>query len=236
MASNVSSDHSLLSRLPKAPAWAGDGKQTPPPVSVVHKSERSVTQATDAEALRRLGEGVCRGDPRALEAVLDQFGPALLHYLYTCVGHRETAEDLLQDTMMAACRHCRALRQPERVRAWLFRIARHTALNWQRRRRRHPDLAASPIEDLSPGPTAMNRARERTQRHDLRRLLDEALATLPSTEREVITLRHFEQLSSSEVAKVLGVRLGTVHSRTHRGLAKLMDHLRHRGLRLEDLL
>lgn len=219
-----------------AAALPAAGKKTAAVVSVVLTSERSVTQATDAEAVRRLGEGVRRGDPRALEAVLDQFGPGLLHYLFTCVGHRETAEDLLQDTLMSAVKNCRSLRRPERLRAWLFRIARHTALNWQRRWRRHPDLAAGPIEELAPGPAVKDRAREGAQRGDLHRLLEAALATLPSTEREVITLRHFEHLSSTEVAQILGVRVGTVHSRTHRGLARLLEHLKSKGLTLEDLL
>lgn len=205
-------------------------------MSVIRQSERSVSQVTDPAALKRLGEAVRRGDPQALSALIDQFGPGLLHYLVTCTGHQETAEDLLQDTLLAAVRHCHRLRHPERLRAWLFRIARHTALNWQRRRRRHPDLAASPLDDLMPGPVVINRARDRTQRSDLRRVLEEALATLPSTERDVIVLRHFEHLSSVEVAHVLRVRVGTVHSRTHRGLKRLLEHLQERGLTLEALL
>ncbi|MBN1478126.1 sigma-70 family RNA polymerase sigma factor [Candidatus Sumerlaeota bacterium] len=192
---------------------------------------------TDARDLKRLGEALRRGDPAVYAQIVDHFGPGILHYLFTCVGHRETAEDLLQDTMLAVVRHGRRLKHPERLRAWLFRIARHTALNWQRRRRRHPDMAASSLEEELPqGHVTINRARDRTQRHDLRRILEQALASLPSAEREVLTLRHFEQLSSAEVAQVLRVRIGTVHSRTHRGLKKLRRHLQAQGHSLENLL
>jgi RNA polymerase sigma-70 factor (ECF subfamily) len=207
------------------------------PVSISgERANAPSREVTDLEALQRLGEGVRRGDPQALEAVVDQFGPGLRNYLHTCVGHREVAEDLLQDTLLAAVRHCRRLRHPERLRSWLFRIARHTALNWQRRRRRHPDLGAPAPEDLPPRPSEIDRADERAVRQDLRRVLDQALATLPGAEREVIVLRHFEHMSSAEVARVVGVRVGTVHSRTHRGLRRLLRHLRSEGIGLEDLL
>lgn len=170
--------------------------------------------------------GLSRASEQMLRALFEEHGQALLGYaLRLSGGAREEAEDIVQETMLRAWRHPEALAERRGpLRPWLFTVARRIAIDVDRRRRaRAPevgdaDLAvvASPAEDIE---------------HALESwLVAEALASLSPAHREVLVETFFRDRSVADAARVLGVPVGTVKSRTHYALQALRLALQERGV------
>ncbi len=102
------------------------------------------------------------------------------------------------------------------ARAWLFGIARNTALDELRRRGRQAALGTEPVDTASlPAPD--------DGRGEMRLLLDEALARLEARERELIALKFFAGLSNAEIARVIGTSASNAGTRLHRTMDKLRE-------------
>jgi RNA polymerase sigma-70 factor (sigma-E family) len=142
--------------------------------------------------------------------------PALLRTAYLLTGDRHTAEDLVQTAFARAWLAWPRIREPAGVDAYV----RRTLINTQRsswRRRRVPELVTDCVpepREHGPGPTI-----------DLHGVLWEALAELPRQQRATLVLRYYEDLPNAEIARVLGVSVGTVKSNTSRALARLRQRV-----------
>ena len=163
--------------------------------------------ADDAEFVRRAQ----LGSAAAFEQLVLHHGPALHRYLWMELRHESDAHDALQETLTAAWRGLPQLRDAERFWPWLVGIASNKAADVLRRRGRadattvHTDLG---VDDAGPSVEAR-----------------EALAALPPHFREILLLRYVLGLSEEETAAALGVRVGTVKSRTARARKALMESL-----------
>jgi len=144
------------------------------------------------------------------------------------LGDRRDAEEVAQDALVRAYRAI-ATYPPTRIRAlrlgpWLASIAVNLARN---RRRRHddrvPPLALDPILAAGFDPPTDDRGgpASTAARRETKRLLAEALLTLPPAVRSAVVLRHVDGLSVAETAEALGRPEGTVKAQVHRGLAQL---------------
>ena len=129
------------------------------------------------------------------------------------LGDRYAADDLVQDTLERAWNKMHLWRPGSDMRAWLFAIMHNVFVNHARSRRHEIE---STMETL---PTLAVRAAQ----GDRLELLDveRALATLPAEQREVVLLVGVEQLTYEEVARAIGVPVGTVMSRLSRGRDRL---------------
>src|SRR2546422_9007903 len=100
-----------------------------------------------AVAEASLGERVRQGDPEAFEALYEEYTPAIFDFLVRLVHDRAAAEDLLQATFTKAFEHRATLREPAKLRSWLWATAHNQATNHLSRQRRseqideHFDLA-----------------------------------------------------------------------------------------------
>jgi RNA polymerase sigma-70 factor, ECF subfamily len=163
------------------------------------------------------------GDDDAFMRLAERYHARLLHYVRRIVPDRGTADDVAQETWVAAYRGLRRLKEPERLKAWLFGIARNTALNALRREER-ARLDYVGDEVLEALPTDEDdafdlRAEQASQVH-------RALGDISPAHAEVLILRHVEDLSYEEVAEVVGCKVGTVRSRLHyakRALREAME-------------
>lgn len=189
----------------------------------------------EADRLASLIERAKRRDPPAFDALVDEYGPRLLGYLYRLTGVRDDAEDLLQELFVRLVRTLPQYDHDGRFEAWIFRIATNLARDRVRRSRRTPavlsldadragraDVGDVPtwqeLADLSlPPPETPLELREDAD------ALQRALARLPALEREVVMLRHFSGMSFAEIAEAMGTPLGTALARAHRGLGKLRE-------------
>lgn len=150
------------------------------------------------------------------------------HQLFRFVGNmvgRNSVEDVVQETFLAAFRNLwRFDGQRASFRTWLYRIARNQALNCLKKKNH---------ETLQPEyeqPEVATPADQMMQKEMFMRL-DRALADLKFRERSIFILADIEGLSYAQIARIEGVRLGTVKSRLSRARAKLKisieDYLNH---------
>lgn len=156
------------------------------------------------------------GDAAAFDQLVGRHAASVLRMIRYRVDDAAAAEDVLQQTFLAAWRSAPRFRGEARVKTWLFTIARHSAARVRASARRSP-LVDVPIETLgveagwgSEDPETIALADER------RDLLRAAFASLDDEAREVLTLRDLEELSGEETAALLGVSLAAMKSRLHR--------------------
>jgi RNA polymerase sigma-70 factor (ECF subfamily) len=144
--------------------------------------------------------------------------PRLRRYARALVGERAGADDLVQDTLERAWSKLHLYRRGTDLRAWLFTVMHNVHVNKLR--------AARPTDPLDE---AMPELAQRAAQADalLVRDLDRAIARLPADQRAVLLLVTLEEMSYEEVARTLGIPIGTVMSRLSRARDKLrraMDH------------
>ena len=167
-------------------------------------------------------------DPECFAVVFDRHAPCIHRYLARRVGH-QAADDLVAETFLAAFGRRRRYDPAFRdARPWLYGIA--TNLIGQHRReesRRYQiRLAARPEPDL---PGHADRVAADVTAQSARALLAAALANLAEGDRDVLLLIAWEQLTYDEVARALGVPVGTVRSRLNRARTRIRDSLTSTG-------
>ncbi|WP_248966059.1 RNA polymerase sigma factor [Sphaerisporangium perillae] len=144
---------------------------------------------------------------------------AVAHRTAALLGAGEETEDVVQEAFVKAFRHLRTFRREAAFRPWLLRIVANETHTITRSRGRRADLVlkagAEPDLRVPDDPEDVAIATDR------RAKLLSAVRALPEREREAVVCRYFLQLSESETAEVLGCPLGSVKSRTFRGLARL---------------
>ncbi len=181
----------------------------------------------DAELLSRIAAGSKEAGERFAARHLD----AVWHYARRLGGDASGADDVTQETFVAAFRAAEGFRGTGSARGWLFTIARHEWLHGFRRRSGEP-AAFVPLvdEDTLPQLGAAagwgadpERAAEAAE--DGARL-DAALLSLPIADREVLLLRDVEGLSTAEAAASLGIAPAAARVRLHRARLRLMAALR----------
>ena len=141
---------------------------------------------------------------------------------YLLTGSATDAEDAAQDGFVKAWAALPRFRPGAPFRPWLLRIVANEAHNRRRSARRRVELelrttVAYPPGDAAPSPDGAALGRERREE------LLSAVTRLDERDRDVLTCRYFLELSEDETAQVLGVRRGTVKSRTARALARLRE-------------
>ena len=175
-----------------------------------------------------------QGEPGATERFLDAYAARIFSFGMMVCGHREDAEDIAQESMVAALKAVPGLREPEAFHVWLFRIVKNACYRQRGLHRQEPPPPAVPLEDLSDaelhdgGTESEARAawpdamllQEETRRH-----VQQAIAALSAEDRLIVLLRDFEELSTTEVARVMDIGESAVKMRLHRARRKLRQTL-----------
>jgi RNA polymerase sigma-70 factor (ECF subfamily) len=187
---------------------------------------------SDQELLRRLRAG----DERAFVILVERHNGAMLRLALSFVPSRAVAEEVVQDTWLAALRGLTAFEGRSSLKTWLFSIlvnrARTTGV---REARSVPVADAGPVVDASRfGPDGawaeppehwIEEAENRIDAVKLGDLLRVLLDALPARQREVVLLRDVEELSSADVCDVLAISEANQRVLLHRGRAKLRQAL-----------
>ena len=189
-------------------------------------------EKSDAELVR----GLLTGDEGAFTQFVWAYHARLSQYSFLMCGQREDAEDVAQETLMKVFQSIDRLRDPDRLKAWVFRIAKNQCLMKRRKSQFAPQTELS-LDELRPkldGTMASIEIADWDSVPDnllldseLQNALTTSIQQVPEIYRSVVLLRDVEGLSTSETAEVLEITTDSVKTRLHRGrlaLRQSMDH------------
>ena len=181
-----------------------------------------------------LVEGLRRGDPQAMEQLVETYANRVYRLTIRITGSREDAEEATQDALWTAGRKIDTFKGESAFGSWLYRIAANAAyMKLRRRKAKAREIAIEdvlpalddgglhfePMDDWSP------RVDDQALNGELRGILDTAIAELPPDYRTALVLHDVEGLSNPDVAETLGISLPAVKSRVHRSRLYLRKRL-----------
>lgn len=170
----------------------------------------TATARADSGTLQRLREG----DQRAWDDIMSEWGPRLYTYLRYRLPNTEDAEDVLNETMVAAVRSVRTFDGGVSLATWLYTLAHHKSADFWRRNRSTVELS----EQLPAAPLGL----------DLE--FYEAFGTLPEASRHALLLRYRDGFGVEEVAHIIGRTYKATESLLSRSRALLRAATEAKGI------
>ena len=192
-----------------------------------------MSEAYDPDAEAKLLEGLRRGDEQAFEALVrDQSGRMLAvarRYLRT----EDDARDAVQEAFLSAFRGIQKFEGGSRLSTWLHRIVVNACLMRLRTKRRKPeesieDMLPAVLEDgylAEPAERWKEGVDDLMERSENRRVVRDAIESLPEGHRAILLLRDIEEKDTDETAELLGISKGAVKTRLHRARLALRGQL-----------
>jgi RNA polymerase sigma-70 factor (ECF subfamily) len=183
-----------------------------------------------------LARGVMAGDAGAFDLFVKHFQNKVFQYSYLMCGHVEDAEEVAQETLFKVFESFDQLREPERVKPWVFRIARNMCLMKRRRSVFAPARELS-LDELMPAASREGGERKleiadwsalpdaAVLQSELRDAVAQAISELPDIYKAVVLLRDMEEMTTEEAAEILDVSIDVVKTRLHRGRLALRQKL-----------
>jgi RNA polymerase sigma factor (sigma-70 family) len=168
----------------------------------------------ELQAMAVLGSRLAQGDPRAVDDCYQTLGPRVLSYLRRLVPYDE-AEDVLQRVFFEVWRSRDRFDPDRSLEAWVFAIARRRAID-NLRRPHHLTVPIDLVRDLADA-DGRDTADSLAWAGEVRRCLDK----LPAEQRQVLELAYYGGHTQAEIARQLGLPLGTVKARMFRGLRRM---------------
>ncbi len=174
------------------------------------------------------------GDAKAFATLVSRHRGPVYNFILRYVGHRQRAEDVLQETWLKVVRNSSQWQPTARFTTWVYTIARNLCVDSARKESfRKVDSLDAPVGAEDDGrPRGESVADEEGAGPDraahnvrMRPLIEKALAGLPEEQREVFLLREYQGIGFKEIAEVTGVNENTVKSRMRYALEGLRKRL-----------
>jgi RNA polymerase sigma-70 factor (ECF subfamily) len=181
-----------------------------------------------------LVESLRRGEPQAMERLVDTFADRVYRLTLRITSSKEDAEEATQDALWTAGRKIDTFKGDSAFGSWLYRIAANAAyMKLRARKAKAREIAIEdvlpalddgglhfePMDDWSP------RVDDRALNDELREVLDTAISELPPEYRTALVLHDVEGMPNPDVADALGISLPAVKSRIHRSRLYLRKRL-----------
>ena len=153
------------------------------------------------------------GDTDQYAVLVDRYKSMAYNIAYRMLGDADAANDMAQESFISAYAALKDFKQGSKFSSWLYRIVVNKCRDYLRSRRE--TVPVEEIAEIRAGDTMTpEQAMSSRQTGDA---IQEALSALPAEYREVIILKHIEELDYREIADILDVRLGALKVRAHRG-------------------
>ena len=165
-------------------------------------------------------------DHDAFGQLVERYATVIANLAYRMVGDRTEAEDLAQETFVAAFKSLPTFRAESKFSTWLYRIAANKCKDWLRVKRPGQSVQDVDIEDVLDDRVVEDRTPERLlSQQQVAAQLDRAIQRLPPLYREAFVLKHVEGLSYEEMQEILNVNADTLKMRVYKGRLQLSREL-----------
>lgn len=156
-----------------------------------------------------------------IEKIYDTYYRDVYHFALFFTNNRQEAEDITQGTFIKIMKSIGSLQQPERLKTWIFSIAKHTAIDLKRKQRFIQFLPDWLYEQESEEATPEKKAIQKTEWEELQ----EALLNLKPNYRSVVILRGLKELTVKETAEVMGFSERKVRVDYHRAIQQMKKQI-----------
>jgi RNA polymerase sigma factor (sigma-70 family) len=191
------------------------------------EARRSESRGEDSALIQR----ALRGDQGAFQRLRQKYYDAIYNLIYRMVRNPDEVQDLTQEAFIKAFTSLESFNEEYAFSTWLYKIATNNCIDYIRRKKLLTFSIDKPIEskdsdfmfelpDTGPEP---DQELISTQR---KKMLEEAMSSLPPKYRQVIIMRHVEEKEYAEIAKALKLPLGTVKAHIFRAREMLYKRLR----------
>lgn len=189
---------------------------------------------------QQLVKRALKGDERAFEEIVRRYQKPIVNFIARMVGNYDLALDLSQDVFVKAFVALRTYNEDFKFGSWIFKIASNTVIDHLRKGGPAISSLDKPVatEDdeiqLDLASTALI-PEEELEQTETRSILVQLIDQLPQAYRQMIVLRHVNELSYDEMAEITDLPLGTVKNRTFRAremMRRMIEKLEGKGVRI----
>ncbi len=188
-----------------------------------------LTAASDRELVATAVSGV----EGSFEELVRRYQRPISAYVYRMVGNYESALDLTQEIFIKVYSSLRRYREEFKFSTWIYKIAHNSAVDHLRRNAtREQSLVMGPEGDQYDLPVESSRPspEQESERKERRVEIESVVRALPANYRELIILRHSQDLSYEEIVEVTGLPLGTVKNRLFRAREMMRQQFVEKGI------
>jgi RNA polymerase sigma-70 factor, ECF subfamily len=182
---------------------------------------------------RELVASAVTGLDGCFEELVRRYQRPIAAYVYRMIGDYESALDLTQEIFIKVYNSLRRYRSEFKFSTWIYKIAHNSAVDHLRRTStREQSLISGTESDTFELPIESNRLtpEQESERKERRGEIESVIRTLPGNYRELIILRHSQDLTYEEIVEVTGLPLGTVKNRLFRAREMMRQQFVERGI------
>ena len=203
-------------------------KAAPPPSPIDPREQRKLdSRVEDSEVIR----SALKGDDRAYKKLMYKYHDAIFNFILRMIRDRQQVEDLTQEAFIKAFSSLKNFNDEFAFSTWLYKIAMNNSIDYIRKRKLQLYSIDKPIESKDSDytfelPDESYEADKEVISDQRTKVLNEAIERLPEKYKRVIHLRHVEEQSYEEIAKMLKLPIGTVKAHIFRARELLNKYLR----------
>jgi RNA polymerase sigma-70 factor, ECF subfamily len=187
----------------------------------------SNNSAEDKVENQRLFDLWVSGDTRGFSGLYERYKDRVFGFLVRMTGNREIAEDLLQDTFLAAMRNANQFDRDRNFLSWIFGIAHKRTIDFFRHVKVENEHQADAEGAIGKGPDSPDINLSNTQ---LKIIINEAIKKLDPMQREVFLLRELGDVPFKEIAEIMNCPINTALGRMRLALKNIRKELKRNGL------
>ena len=187
-------------------------------------SVKYIERMNNAESSRLIAECIA-GNEDAIEVFVRQYERDVFRLAFSIVNDATEAQEITQETFIAALKSLHAYQEKKSLRAWLYTIGLNLSRSHLRKRRLVERLRNTLINIFQVDAQKQSSPEEVMIQNEKETLIWEALNKLAERYRMVVVLRYFHELSITEISEILSINEGTVHSRLHTARQRMKNAL-----------